>query len=183
MYLFPNPSDIFSILDFILQIIALLMLFTHTIRAYCSPATKFIFVSMNIENIKQAIGKRRRELGSSQEFMAEKLKMSLNGYRKIEVGTTSIIHPQLSEICSLLKIAPEELIYPESGWNNKEQISGLEAELVQCRSLIEELESNFNLMRGEYETLLDQNRAALESQKKLIGMLNESLARYRKDSK
>ena len=183
MHLFPNSTDIFSILDLTLDVIALLMPFTHTFRVYCSPATKYIFVFMNIENIKQAIGKRRRELGLSQEFMAEKLNISLNGYRKIEVGTTSIIHPQLSEICSLLHISPGELICPESGWHNKEQISTLKAEIIQYRSLIEELESNFNLMRGEYETLLDQNRSALESQKKLIGMLNESLARYRKDSK
>lgn len=137
---------------------------------------------MNMKNTKSAISKRRRELGHSQEFMAEKLKMSLNGYRKIEIGTTSIIHPKLPEICALLEIPPAELISPELGWNNREQIAKLEKELEKSKQINNELEASYNLMRREYEILLDQNSAAIESQKKLIGMLNETLSRYRRES-
>ena len=46
----------------------------------------------------------------SQEDMAEKLNMSLNGYVKIERGETKAYHPKLEQIASVLEIDLIELM-------------------------------------------------------------------------
>jgi transcriptional regulator with XRE-family HTH domain len=46
----------------------------------------------------------------SQEYMAEKLGMSLNGYAKIERGETKAYNPKLEQIADILEIDLAELM-------------------------------------------------------------------------
>lgn len=57
------------------------------------------------------IRKIREWRGYSQEYMAEKLNISVRAYGNIENGKTSIKIERLDSICSLLSISIEELLY------------------------------------------------------------------------
>lgn len=65
---------------------------------------------MNDRSLKTNIYKRRREAGYSQEKVAELLKISVNSYRKIERGNTSLISERVAEIATILGVSDEELI-------------------------------------------------------------------------
>ena len=67
-------------------------------------------------NINEKIRKIRETKAWSQEQMAEKLNMSLNGYAKIERGETKLYLDKLEQIAQILDIDIVELI--QSGEKN-----------------------------------------------------------------
>lgn len=67
-------------------------------------------------NINEKIRKLRETKAWSQEQMAEKLNMSLNGYAKIERGETKLYLDKLEQIAQILDIDIVELI--QSGEKN-----------------------------------------------------------------
>ncbi|MFC1012394.1 multiprotein-bridging factor 1 family protein [Pasteurella multocida] len=67
-------------------------------------------------NINEKIRKMRETKAWSQEQMAEKLNMSLNGYAKIERGETKLYLDKLEQIAQILDIDIVELI--QSGEKN-----------------------------------------------------------------
>jgi Helix-turn-helix. len=65
---------------------------------------------MNNETLKKKIYKRRKELGYSQEYVAEGIPLSLNAYIKIEKGETRLISKRLERIAKTLDVSIEELL-------------------------------------------------------------------------
>ena len=65
---------------------------------------------MDNKSSKENIYKRRKELGLSQECVADQVNISLNAYIKLEKGPTKIFNPKIIEIARALKTTPEELI-------------------------------------------------------------------------
>jgi transcriptional regulator with XRE-family HTH domain len=55
-------------------------------------------------SIGQKLEKIRKLKGFSQEYVADKLKISQNSYSKIERGETKVTSRKLSEICEALEI-------------------------------------------------------------------------------
>lgn len=67
-------------------------------------------------NVNEKIRKIRESKAWSQEQMAEKMNMSLNGYAKIERGETKLYLDKLEQIAQILDIDVVELI--QSGEKN-----------------------------------------------------------------
>ncbi len=67
------------------------------------------------EEIKNNIFRYRKESKKSQEYVAEKLHISLNSYRKIEKGKTQLISSRINEIAEALGIRPEKLLLGDAG--------------------------------------------------------------------
>lgn len=67
------------------------------------------------EEIKNNIFRYRKESKKSQEYVAEKLHISLNSYRKIEKGKTQLISSRINEIAEALGIRPEKLLLGDVG--------------------------------------------------------------------
>lgn len=138
---------------------------------------------MNMVKAKEIIGKLRRELRISQEKMAGAIGMSLTGYRKIEVGDTSLIHPKLESICKILKTTPEEIIASDSTAKAFEKIANLEATIADLLSQLRECEAKSNLMKAEYEGKIEEQIAAINTRNNLIGILKDQIAQYSKQEK
>ena len=64
---------------------------------------------MDNKSLKENIYKRRKELGLSQECVAEQVDISLNAYIKIEKGPTKIFNPKIVKIAEALDTTPEPL--------------------------------------------------------------------------
>ena len=72
------------------------------------------------EEIKNNIFRYRKESKKSQEYVAEKLHISLNSYRKIEkgkvyIGDEAVIKTKLADQNVYVGIRPEGFIYDEKG--------------------------------------------------------------------
>lgn len=133
---------------------------------------------MNMVKAKETIGRLRRELRISQESVADEIGMSLNGYRKIEVGKTSLVHNKLEAICRVLKTTPEEIIASDTTAKAFEKIADLEATIADLLSRLRECEAKSNLMKAEYEGKIAEQIAAINTRNNLIGILKDQIARY-----
>ena len=68
---------------------------------------------VNAKEIHKKIRKTRKLKQWSQEEMAEKLGMSINGYAKIERGETCVIHQNLQRIVGILGLTLADLFKDE----------------------------------------------------------------------
>ncbi len=66
---------------------------------------------MDNESLRENIYTRRKELGLSQECVAEQVDISLNAYIKIEKGPTNIFNPKFLKIARALDTTPEALLF------------------------------------------------------------------------
>jgi len=132
---------------------------------------------MNDSDIKKRIRELRESLGYTQEDMANYLKMSLNSYRQLESGKTSIINKRVFSIAQLFNMSLSELIF---GTNKETSTDEKIAEIAKShQEQIEKMEADFRIKMIELE---DENKIlkmALESKESIIGILKESLNKYR----
>ncbi|HRR49955.1 MAG TPA: helix-turn-helix transcriptional regulator [Bacteroidales bacterium] len=132
---------------------------------------------MNDSDIKKRIRELRESLGYTQEDMANYLKMSLNSYRQLESGKTSIINKRVFSIAQLFNMSLSELIF---GTNKETSTDEKIAEIAKSyQEQIEKIEADSRIKMIELE---DENKIlkmALESKESIIGILKESLNKYR----
>lgn len=114
-------------------------------------------------NIKYRIYELRRKKGYSQEYMANCMDISLNSYRKIERGDTSLISPRLTVIANILEVSCDELI--------------LDAEQINTEYPVEQNE------RQEFMAKIDDLRKHIAHLEQLIALQNEKLDSYSKKDK
>lgn len=112
---------------------------------------------MDNKSLKENIYNRRKELGLSQECVAEQLDISLNAYIKIEKGPTRIVNPKLEKIAQALDTTPEALVLGP--------IITMEQHEEVCREIEE-----------QYNAKLDGYRAAIEEKELFLKRLNEMVS-------
>ena len=131
-------------------------------------------------NINEKIGRIRESKEWSQEQMAEKLNMSLNGYAKIERGETKLYLDKLEQIAQILDIDVVELI--QSGEKNIcfqiESPLGSVYQGVGESSLLIEIErlklalSHANEKENLLNRLLEQKDNEINALKDLLQIVN-----------
>ena len=131
---------------------------------------------MDIELIKERIRIKRKILGYTQEYMANKLKISVNAYGELESGNTRIVSPRVIKIAEILNESMEYILF---GVNN---IDTCEKEI---KSVVEEYEKRLEGIRTEYqikvkelEGVNEELRVTLKTKDGIIGVLKEKLPRY-----
>ncbi len=123
----------------------------------------------------EKIGLMRKMKGWSQEDMAERLGMSVNGYAKIERGETDVQFSRLQKISELMEIGLLDLlnlnsnIHITSCWSYHEQFNQIQNNNEH---------TDIRLLRQEIEHL----KQMLEQKDKEITYLRELLEIYRKSS-
>ncbi|MCT8823018.1 helix-turn-helix transcriptional regulator [Glaesserella parasuis] len=131
-------------------------------------------------NINEKIRRIRESKEWSQEQMAEKLNMSLNGYAKIERGETKLYLDKLEQIAQILDIDVVELI--QSGEKNIcfqiESPLGSVYQGVGESSLLIEIErlklalSHANEKENLLNRLLEQKDNEINALKDLLQIVN-----------
>ena len=131
-------------------------------------------------NINEKIRRIRESKEWSQEQMAEKLNMSLNGYAKIERGETKLYLDKLEQIAQILDIDVVELI--QSGEKNIcfqiESPLGSVYQGVGESSLLTEIErlklalSHANEKENLLNRLLEQKDNEINALKDLLQIVN-----------
>lgn len=109
---------------------------------------------MDNKKSKENIYRRRKELGLSQECVAEQIDVSLNSYIKIEKGPTKIFNPKIVKIAEVLNTTPKNLIFGS--------VVTLEKHNQQCENITQ-----------YYNTLIEEDRQAIAEKDLFIKRLNE----------
>lgn len=132
-------------------------------------------------NINEKIRRIRESKEWSQEQMAEKLNMSLNGYAKIERGETKLYLDKLEQIAQILDIDVVELI--QSGEKNIcfqiESPLGSVYQGVGESSLLIEIErlklalSHANEKECLLNKLLEQKDSEIQSLKDVLDLIKK----------
>ena len=102
-----------------------------------------------LDTIGQKIEKIRKLKGFSQEYIANKLRISQNSFSKIERGETKITLKKLNEICKVLEIDIEIL----KRFDPFQELKQL-AEVESASDLIAIILSSFDRVVKLYEDLL-----------------------------
>ncbi len=104
--------------------------------------------------LRENIYRRRKELGLSQECVAEQVDISLNAYIKIEKGPTKIFNPKIVKIAEALETTPEALVLGT--------VIKMEKHTEVCENL-----------KQYYNSRIDEYKASIESKDLFIKRLNE----------
>lgn len=118
------------------------------------------------------IGLMRKMKGWSQEDMAERLGMSVNGYAKIERGETDVQFSRLQEISELMEISLLELLNVNSNIN----ITSCWSYHGQFNNIQNHEHADIRLLQQE----IDHLKKLLEQKDREIGCLRELVEMYRK---
>ena len=133
---------------------------------------------MNTDRIRETIRKRRRELGYSQEYMAQILGISLNGYRKIEGGKTTLINTRLKEISRVLGIPLENLLFENLSQSLLDELAKKSLQIENLQKLLSDSEVQREMLQAEIDCSTTEYKASLESKETLIGFLKEKISKY-----
>ena len=109
---------------------------------------------MDNKSLKENIYKRRKELGLSQECVAEQVDISLNAYIKIEKGPT--------------KTTPEALIF------------GSVIRMDKHAEICENLKQYYNSRINEYKALVESKDLFIKRLDEMINDKNEIIASLRR---
>lgn len=130
-------------------------------------------------NIHSKIKKLREDNHWSQEDMAEKMNMSLNGYAKIERGETKLYLEKLEQIAQIFNIdvvdlmnTNEKAIYFVIGENSSHlssnyyasnealtiEIEKLKLSLTHSQQLLEQKENEIQLLKDMIDLLKEYNK-------------------------
>ena len=132
-------------------------------------------------SVNEKIRKVRESKAWSQEQMAEKLNMSLNGYAKIERGETKLYIDKLEQIAQVFDIDVVELMQSdgknicfqiESPLSSVYQGGGETQMLIEIERLKLEL-SHAREKEGLLNKLLEQKDGEINSLKNLITLLKQ----------
>lgn len=122
--------------------------------------------------IFEKIRSLRKNHNLSQEEIADKINLSVSGYRKIENGKSRINHKRLEQIAEALEVSPLDLI-PNS-WRHgssvykvgKNGFYGDSSRAIEIELLKQQIKQE-QLIKAKDETIEDKNR--------LISRLEEML--------
>lgn len=114
----------------------------------------------------------RKEQKWTQEEMANKLNLSLNGYAKIERGETRLNLPRLEQIAEVFEMDIMELIQPEMAWSYQVGHNNSEIYFYNTpnHNNIAEIEK-LRLIIQHKDELLNQQANELQSLKEIIMLL------------
>ena len=115
--------------------------------------------------LREKIRKARKDLGLSQEAMADKLGLDRNTYGNIERGKTRLVYDHLDSILEILGLSLSELI---TGYDTPEN-SG-DAALQDIKA---SYDGRIKGMVEEYEKKLGEDRAAIRDLRARISELEE----------
>ena len=131
---------------------------------------------MNIDLVRGRIKARRRALGYTQEYMANKLNISVNAYGELESGDTKIINPRVAEIAEILNEPLEFILFGVDGENDcGEQLKLMEEEFLEK---IENIHTQYQIKIKELEGANEELKVALKTKEGIIGVLKEKLPNY-----
>jgi len=131
---------------------------------------------MNIDLIRGRIKTKRRVLGYTQEYMANKLNISVNAYGELESGGTKIINPRVVEIAEMLNEPLEFILFGVGGENDcGEQLKLMEEEFLKK---IESLHTQYQIKIKELEGANEELKVALKTKEGIIDVLKEKLPNY-----
>lgn len=145
-------------------------------------------------NINEKIRKFRESKEWSQEQMAEKLNMSLNGYAKIERGETKLYLDKLEQIAQILDLDVVELI--QSGEKNiclqiESPVSGtiyqgvgessllieierLKLTLSHTQEMLASIQNQLTIKEVWANQLVEQKDAEISALKEIIALLKQN---------
>lgn len=123
---------------------------------------------MDNKSLKENIYKRRKELGLSQECVAEQVDISLNAYIKIEKGPTKIFNPKIEKIAEALDTTPEALIF------------GSVIRMDKHAEICENLKQYYNSRINEYKALVESKDLFIKRLDEMINDKNEIIASLRR---
>ena len=131
---------------------------------------------MDIDLIRGRIKERRKAMGYTQEYMANKLDISVNAYGELESGETKIVNSRVIEVARILNESLEYILF---GANNedeyKERLRQME-EMFQKK--IESIHTQYQIKIQELEGANEELRVALKTKDGIIGVLKEKLPNY-----
>ena len=131
---------------------------------------------MDIDFIRNRIRDRRKALGYTQEYMANRLDISVNAYGELESGDTKIINPRVIKIAEILDESLEYILFGVSSEDDhREKIRLLEEE---HRRMIDNIETQHQIKIKELEGANEELRVALKTKEGIIGVLKEKLPKY-----
>ncbi len=119
--------------------------------------------------LRENIYKRRKELGLSQECVAEQVDISLNAYIKIEKGPTKIFNPKIVKIAEALNITPEALIL------------GSVITMEKHTEVCENLKQYYHSRIGEYKASIESKDLFVKRLNEMIEDKNAIIARLEKE--
>lgn len=125
---------------------------------------------MNNLTVKKNIEKLRKEIGLSQEEVAEKLGISVTSYRKFEKGPTSIINSKVFAIAKILNVSDKDLLLCDDSYENylQQKVTLLQEEFVLKES------KEVSILKEQLLILQEENKhlkAWLDDKDEIIRML------------
>ena len=120
---------------------------------------------MNKISLNKTLYKIRRERGMSQEDIAERLKISVTSYRKIEKGTTPLISDRAYEIAEALNIPFNQFLLEDN--------SEVKLPSSQIESIKEIFESQLTTEREHYNELFLQKEKIIKKLEELVSTKSE----------
>lgn len=122
----------------------------------------------------------RTQRNMSQEDMANKLNLSLSGYRKIENGSSRITQERIEKLAEILEVSPYELIPQQWGQgttlNNYGNINDNASQLMNRIYTAPEIEAELKLLQQQLlfkdEIILVKTKR-IEDLEKIIQLLEQ----------
>jgi Helix-turn-helix. len=115
-------------------------------------------------------------LGYTQEYMANKLNISVNSYGELESGGTKIINLRIVKIAEILNESLEFILFGAGGESDYgEQLKLMEEEFLKK---IESIHTQYQIKIKELEGVNEELKVALKTKEGIIGVLKEKLPNY-----
>ena len=137
---------------------------------------KNLYLCMDIDLIRGRIKIRRKMLGHTQEYMANKLNISVNAYGELESGDTRIINPRVIEVAKIFGDSLEYLLFGvDSESDCEDQLKSMEEEFLKK---IESIHTQYQIEIKELEGANEELKVTLKTKDGIIGVLKEKLPKY-----
>lgn len=130
-------------------------------------------MKVSIMETFEKIRELRKSHNLSQEEMADKINLSVSGYRKIENGKSRINHERLEQIAEALEVSPFDLM-PNS-WGNghsvyqvgENQFYGDSSSAIEVELLKQQIKFQEQLIEAKDEAIEDKNKLIMRLEEML----------------
>ena len=123
---------------------------------------------MDNNSIKDNIRRFRKRKGWTQEYMADRLGISLTAYRDLERGSTSIVNNHIYRIAEIMETSTEELVL---GFRPEPSDNSIEDVRVEYGNKVETLQTRIS----DLEKIVASLEATIESKNEIIAMLKKNI--------
>ena len=123
---------------------------------------------MDNNSIKDNIRRFRKRKGWTQEYMADRLGISLTAYRDLERGSTSIVNNHIYKIAEIMETSTEELVL---GFRPEPSDHSIEDVRVEYGNKVETLQTRIS----DLEKIVASLEATVESKNEIIAMLKKNI--------